>query len=207
MTNEPSNGLRSFEWLTISAPPSISISRHAAAKCPADVSEGRSHKSDCLRDVLRIKEPVSIKHIAHVRACSKDNALVSRARRARKIAMKSRLNRAPSIVVFGEECLTSGALPDFMTAGALEASLQELPSGGRMATTKCISAWRDGQLESVDLFHFLKSISWQSPSLAMTVHSAPLSCSSSASTRAEEADELLSEQDMAALMAAADVLG
>jgi hypothetical protein len=206
MTNDPSSGLRSFEWLTITAPPSISISRHAAAKCPADVSGGRSHKSDCFRDVLRIKQPVSIKHIAHVRACSKHNALDSRARSARKIVMKSRLNRAP-IVVFGEECLTSGALPDFMTAGALEASLQELPSGGRMATTKCISAWRDGQLESVDLFHFLKSISWQSPTLAMTMHSAPLSRSSSASTSAEEADEVLSEQDMAALMAAADVMG
>ena len=49
---------------------------------------------------------------------------------------------------------------------ALASALSDLPQGGRHALRSCLLEWEGGRLSSQHLIAFVRSIAWQSPSLA-----------------------------------------
>ncbi len=71
---------------------------------------------------------------------------------------------------------------------ALASALLDLPQGGRHALRSCLLAWEAGRLPSRHLVAFVRSIAWQSPTLA---HLRPCH-----GTAIDDWNELLSAKDM-----------
>ena len=138
------------------------------------------------------------------RPSSASAALLREARRRRKIAVESKHIASPTIWLDGEECVPAGPLPIFLDALTFEEALRQMPQGARLATVKCVAAWRDGHLDTRLLLDFLRSIAWQAPALkhitSLALHAGrQLSRETSEESGGEE-QELLSDEDIAIVL-------
>jgi len=129
-------------------------------------------------------------------------------RRQRKAAVETQHIDSPAIWMNGEEIISEGPIPSCISARALEEALLEMPKGSRFAVVKCITAWRIGHLETSSIVDMLRSMAWQSPVLKYAMSTPTTSDDSGGSSKAGEDDcELLSEEDIAALLGDAAGLG
>jgi hypothetical protein len=151
-------------------------------------------------------------NIAH---SSRENVTAIREARCRlKRDVETNHIDSPCIMIQGEMCIPAGPLPSFVDPMTLEAALLDLPEGARLASIKCVTAWRMGHVDAHSLHQYLLSVSWQSSALQQCAALAPacvskgLSRESSAGEEGEahsetpetDACELLSEEEMRSMM-------
>ena len=144
----------------------------------------------------------------HIARSSTKNVALREARSRLKHDVESNHVDSPALWVRGELCIPAGPLPSFVDAATLEDALHDLPDGSRLSCIMCVSAWRMGHLDAKSLREYLRSVAWQSAALQgyLDQGATPpaLSRQSSAETEtSEEACELLSEDEMRAMMCGA----
>eukprot|EP00282_Hemiselmis_andersenii_P003522 CAMPEP_0114149010 /NCGR_PEP_ID=MMETSP0043_2-20121206/21929_1 /TAXON_ID=464988 /ORGANISM="Hemiselmis andersenii, Strain CCMP644" /LENGTH=267 /DNA_ID=CAMNT_0001243621 /DNA_START=103 /DNA_END=902 /DNA_ORIENTATION=- len=96
-----------------------------------------------------------------------------------------------------DEAFLQGRLPPIIPVQTYVAAFAELPQGARTTLRTCLTAWREGRMPLEQVTDFLRSVAWQAPTLNEWANA-----NSSASGPAAD-DQLLSLEDLAALMGSA----